>query len=350
MQHPLISRLGLTAPIIQAPMAGVSTPALAAAVSNAGGLGSIALGALTVEMAQAEIGATRLLTSSPLCLNVFTHPAPRRDRAREAAWCDMLMPLFRQYDATPPSALREIYTSFNDNAAMQALVLATQPAVLSCHFGLPDAQIARQLQAAGTRIAVTVTTVEEARAAHVAGVDMVIAQGGEAGGHYGRFLPTEEPAHSTIPLVKAIIAHCPGFPVIAAGGLMNGADCGRAMAAGAVACQLGTAFLDTAELNISAHYREALRDGRTTVVTDRVSGRLARGLDSALTRSLNGLRGSPPDYPVAYDAVKALAATAAATDPDMAVMWAGTGSASVRRIGAEELVRTLVDELQQANA
>ncbi len=350
MQHPFIRSLGLTAPIIQAPMAGVSTPALAAAVSNAGGLGSIALGALAVDNAAAEIDATRKLTAKPLCLNVFTHPSPVRNRTKEAAWCELLAPLFARYGGMPPTSLREIYTSFNDNPAMQALVADIRPAVLSCHFGLPDEQFAHQMQAMGTRIAVTVTTLEEAKTAHSAGIDMVIAQGSEAGGHYGRFLPTAEPAHSTMPLVRAIAARCPDLPVIAAGGLMNGADCARAVAAGAVGCQLGTAFLDTAELSISAHYRAALRDGRTTVVTDRVSGRSARGLETALTRALATLEGYPPDYPVAYDAVKALAATAATTDADMAVMWAGTGAGAVRRMGAGELVRTLVNELLEASA
>lgn len=178
--YSLTERLDIQ-PIIQAPMAGVSTPALAAAVSEAGGLGSLGIGASTPAQAREMITATRALTSRPFNVNVFCHTPARRDPHREAQWCAWLAPLFLESGALPPGQLHEIYASFLTDPAQFALLLETRPAVVSFHFGLPDTAQLLALQDAGIYTLASVTSLAEARAAEQAGIDALIAQGIEAG-------------------------------------------------------------------------------------------------------------------------------------------------------------------------
>ena len=181
----LLKLLDIRLPILQAPMAGVSTPAMAAAVSNAGGLGAIGVGATDAETARQMIRAVRTASDRPFNVNVFCHRPAVRDSTREADWLSRLSPIFSQYGAVPPSGLREIYTSFVEDDAMLAMLLEERPKVVSFHFGIPAAQRIAALREAGIVLLATATNLSEAKIIAGAGIDGVVAQGFEAGGHRG---------------------------------------------------------------------------------------------------------------------------------------------------------------------
>ncbi|ASK33324.1 nitronate monooxygenase [Alcanivorax sp. N3-2A] len=352
MAASLTSLLGIRYPIIQAPMVGVSTPELAAAVSNAGGLGSIGIGACDVPAARRMIEETRALTRQPFNVNLFCHRLAVADAAREAGWLQHLRPLFEEFGATPPAALAEIYTSFVVDEAMLALLLELRPAVASFHFGLPPTPWIAALREAGVVTLACATTPAEAARIEDAGVDAIIAQGAEAGGHRGVFEPEHGDACiGTLALVR-LIAGGTRRPVIAAGGIMDGAGIAAAMALGAAGAQLGTAFVLSPESAANQDYRDALSGPRAqhTAITSAISGRPARGLINRMHSEV-GVPGAPraPDYPIAYDAGKALNAAASAAGSDQfAAQWAGQGAALARALPAAELIDVLVREWQQA--
>ncbi len=234
-------------PIIQAPMAGVAPPALAAAVANAGGLGSIGVGAAGAEGARAMIAATRAATGRSTNVNVFCNRPAAADAAVEAAWLARLRPEFARFDAQPPARLGEIYKSFVADDAMLALLLAERPKVVSFHFGLPPAERIAALREAGIVLIASATNLAEARAIAAAGLDAVIAQGFEAGGHRGVFdADAPDDRLGTLALTR-LLARTLDLPVIAAGGIMDGAGIAAALRLGASAAQLGTAFIACAE-------------------------------------------------------------------------------------------------------
>lgn len=341
---------GLPTPIVQAPMAGVSTPALAAAVSNAGGLGSLGIGASTVDAARAMIAQTRALTDRPFNVNVFCHAPAMRDAAREGAWLSHLVPLFAEQGAEAPTQLHEIYKSFLGDDAAVRMVLEACPAILSFHFGLPPAAQIAAFRAAGIRTMATATNVQEALAIEAAGIDAIVAQGIEAGGHRGMFDP-EAPDErlSTAVLVRLLVRRTT-LPVIAAGGIMDGQGIRAALELGAAGAQLGTAFILCPESAANAAYRANLRSERAaaTRLTSVLSGRPARGMVNRLIAYGEG-PGSPrpADYPVAYDAAKQLNAIAAQRgNHDFAAQWAGQGAPLAREMAAAELVGVLVDEIE----
>ncbi len=349
---PLLDRLGLSIPLVQAPMAGVSTPALAAAVSNAGALGSIAVGAATVTDARAMIAEVKALTPRAFNVNVFVHGPATPDPAREAAWVQALAPVFADYGAKPPETLRTIYKSFADDPDMLALLLETAPAVVSFHFGLPPAPVIAALRERGILLLATATSVAEARAIEAAGVDVVVAQGIEAGGHRGMFDPAApDDGLGTVALTRLLTREI-SLPVIAAGGIMDGGGIAAALNLGAVAAQLGTAFIPCLESSADAAYRAALvgEGAYHTTFTSLISGRPARALANrftALAPTLGKLR--PPDYPRAYDAGKALNVAAKAKgEYGFGAQWAGQGAPLARSMPAAELVATLAAELQRA--
>ncbi|MBV7483972.1 nitronate monooxygenase family protein [Bordetella sp. BOR01] len=349
--RPLMARLGLSTPIIQAPMAGVSTPALAAAVSNAGGLGSLGLGAANAAGAREAIAQTRALTSRPFGVNLFCHVPTASDAARQARWLEYLAPAFAEFDAQPPAALREIYTSFVADDAMLDVLLAERPAVVSFHFGLPDAARLAALRQAGIYLMASATSPEEAAHIADAGLDAIIAQGAEAGGHRGIFQPGGHDEHlGTLALTRLLAAQC-RLPVIAAGGIMDGAGIAAVLALGAQAAQLGTAFVSCPESSADAAYRQALLAGPvSTISTLAISGRPARGIANRLT-ALGAAADCPPTpgYPYTYDAGKALHAAAKAQgSADFAAQWAGQAAALSRGLPADELMRRLQDELTGA--
>lgn len=344
----MLDRLALRLPIIQAPMAGVSTPLLAAAVSNTGALGSIAIGSMTPALARAAIDETRQRTARPFNVNVFCHEPPVRDAAAEAAWIATVAPLFATVGAQPPAQLQEPYPSFRENPEVLALLLELQPAVVSFHFGLPDAAAITALRAAGIVMLATVTSTSEARAAADAGVDAVVAQGSEAGGHRGCFDPSAPDALlSTLDLVRAVRT-CVQLPVIAAGGIMDGAGVRAALDAGAVAAQLGTAFICCPESAASPEHRARLldSDGSDVTMTAAFSGRPAQGLQNTFTRFVESAGNPTPcAYPVAYDLARTLASAAAARGvTGIAAMWAGRGAGGARVLPAAELTMQLARE------
>ena len=345
----LAARLGLAVPVIQAPMAGVSTPALAAAVCEAGALGSIALGATDAAGGRAMIDATRGLTARPFNVNLFVHADPVPDAVREAAWLEWLRPEFTRFAASPPGALRTIYRSFAQDADMLAMLLDTRPAVVSFHFGLPPADTIAALKATGALLLATATSVAEAQAIERAGVNVIVAQGIEAGGHRGMFDPAApDDALGTLALVRLLV-RAAGVPVVAAGGIMDGAGIAAALALGAEAAQLGTAFLACPESAADDAYRAALAGAGAahTRMTATISGRPARCLANRFT----ALEGAPPapGYPIAYDAGKALhAAASACGEHGYGAHWAGQGAPLARAMPAAALVATLRREWAEA--
>ncbi|WP_456269190.1 nitronate monooxygenase [Kushneria sp. AK178] len=340
--------LPVSLPLIQAPMAGVSTPELAAAVSNAGALGSIAIGAATVDAARSMIERTRSLTDRPFNVNVFCHRTPQVDDACETTWLAGLAPLFARFDAEPPKRLETIYQSFNDDTAMQALLCEQRPAVVSFHFGLPPQPVIEALKARGITLLATATTLAEGRTIEAAGVDVIVAQGSEAGGHRGVFEPERGDALlGVVPLVRALVQGT-SLPVIAAGGVMDGAGIDALLAAGARGVQLGTAFIACPESSASDTHRAWLAGAHSleTVVTSVISGRPARALVNGHTREITST--AIPDYPRTYSAGKALTAAASrAGDDTFSVCWAGQGAALSRALPAAELIERLRRESRQ---
>ena len=346
--HPFIARLDLRHPIIQAPMAGTATPALAAAVSNAGALGSLGIGASTPAQARQMIERTRALTAGPFNVNVFCHAPARRDAAREAAWLRHLAPLFRQVGATPPAALTEVYRSFVGDDEAFEMLLQQRPAVVSFHFGLPPRERVAALQAAGCLTLATATSVDEAARIEAAGVDAIVAQGIEAGGHRGLFDPEAGDERWSTAVLLRLLRRRTRLPLIAAGGIMDGAGIKAMLDLGAAAVQMGTAFVLCPESSASPAYREQLKSERAahTRLTAVLSGRPARGLVNRLIEH-GEAPGSPPPaaYPVAYDAAKQLHVAAAAQgNAEFAAHWAGQGAPLARELPAAELVQRLVDE------
>ncbi len=343
----LLARLKIQHPIIQAPMVGVSTPQLAAAVSNSGALGSIGLGASTVQQAREMIRATRELTDRPFNVNLFCHRPPTADAVREAAWLDHLRPFFAEFGATPPAKLRETYISYLVNQAMQDLLLELRPAVVSFHFGLPDPAWIQALRQAGIVTLAAATSPAEATQVEQAAVDAIIAQGVEAGGHRGMFEPTADAEIGLFALVRTLTRQT-RLPVIAAGGIMDGAGIAAALQLGACAVQMGTAFVLCPESSANAAYREALKSERAvhTRITSTISGRPARGMINRMYTEVDHPKAPElPDYPIAYDAAKALHAAASAQgNHDFAAMWAGQGAPLAREMPAAKLVETLVRE------
>ena len=346
-----LDRLGVTAPIIQAPMAGTSTPLLAARVSQAGALGSIAVGATDAAGATAMIAEVRALTDRPFNVNLFVHAPPRRDTAVETAWLDALAPTFQSFDAEPPTKLKPAYASFPEDEAMFAALLAAAPPVVSFHFGLPRPDQVAALKQAGCLLLATATTLDEALACQAAGIDAVVAQGWEAGGHRGMFDPDADDSRLTVAdLIRRLVRNA-GLPVIAAGGIMDGAGIRAALDLGAVAAQLGTAFIACPESAADDAYRALLLNNAAghTEMTAAISGRPARSLPNRFTALGHTLTAAVPDYPVAYDAGKALNAAARAKgETGFSAQWAGTGAPKARAMPASELVATLLEEMIEA--
>lgn len=349
---PLLRKLGIELPIIQAPMAGVSTPEMAAAVSNAGGLGSIGVGSVNADVTHQMIVAVRARTERPFQVNVFCHKPAVPDAAREAAWLDRLRPEFARYGAEPPDRLREIYQSFLTDDAMLAVLLAERPPIVSFHFGLPDRDRIEALRAAGILLLATATNMAEAKIIATAGIDAVVAQGYEAGGHRGVFdsSATDEQL-STVALTRLLVQKL-DMPVIAAGGIMDGAGIAASLTLGAAAAQLGTAFVACPESSADAGYRAALLSSAAehTVMTEVISGRPARCLANRFTALAEGVEPEAiPDYPIAYDAAKALhTAAKVAGEFGYGAQWAGQGAPLARSLPAAKLVACLRSEMEQA--
>jgi len=348
----LLSLLGIDLPIVQAPMAGTSSPAMGAAVSNAGALGSIGVGATNAAGAAKMIAEVRERSNRSFNVNVFCHRPAKADSAVEAAWIERLRPRFERFGAAPPARLSEIYKSFVEDDDMLAALVADRPKVVSFHFGIPSGDRVRALKEAGIVLLGSATSVDEGKALAAAGIDAVVAQGYEAGGHRGVFDPDAEDARlGTFALTRLLVRALP-VPVIAAGGIMDGAGIAAALRLGAQAAQLGTAFIGCPESLADAGYRARLSSDAAahTVMTRAVSGRPARCLANGFTALGADIAPTEiPAYPIAYDAGKALnAAGKAAGETGFGAQWAGQGAPLARSMGAAELVAALAVEMRNS--
>ena len=339
--------LGADLPLIQAPMAGVQGSTLAVVVANAGGLGSLPCAMLTVEAMRKELAATRAGTTSPYNVNFFCHTPPAPSAAGEAAWRKLLKPYFDEYgidaDSIPPGPGRAPFSNEWADALEEF-----QPRVISFHFGLPPSQLLARVKRWGSVILASATTVDEARWLEENGVDAVIAQGADAGGHRGTFLSDDSSTQvGTFSLVPQIV-RAVKVPVIAAGGIADADGVASAMALGAAGVQIGTAYLLCPEATTSAVHRAALKSAaaRHTALTNLFTGRPGRGIVNRLMRELGPINGLAPAFPLATSAVAPLRAKAEADGKgDFSPLWAGQNVSGCKEIPAAELTRDLARKL-----
>ncbi|ABS10012.1 NAD(P)H-dependent flavin oxidoreductase [Shewanella baltica] len=343
MPCQLTRLFGIELPIIQAPMAGVQGSALTIAVSQAGGLGSLPCAMLSLEALGAALTQIRAQTTKPINVNFFCHYEPEPQAAKQAMWLKQLAPYFAELGIHPDTqaagAQRAPYTS------AQAEVLAKfKPEVVSFHFGLPNEDLLLEIKSWGSKIISTATTVEEALWLEARGVDAIIAQGLEAGGHRGHFLSddlTEQ--HGTFSLLPQIIAAV-DVPVIAAGGIVDAKTVRAAMAMGASAVQVGTAYLLCPECTTSEIHRAALQSeaAHHTALTNLFSGRPARGIVNRFMAELGPINNAVPDFPLASSAVAGLRSAAEQQGfGDFSPLWCGQNATGCQAIPAAELTRQL---------
>jgi nitronate monooxygenase len=335
--------LGIELPIIQAPMAGVQGSALAVAVSNAGGLGSLPCALLEVDAMRAELAAIRARTTKPFNVNFFCHAPADPDPEREAAWRAALAPYFAEYGIDAASIpLGPKRSPFNAEAA-DALA-DFKPAVVSFHFGLPAADLLARVRSWGAKVLSSATTVDEARWLEARGVDAIIAQGSEAGGHRGMFLSDDVATQiGTLALVPQI-ARAVKVPVIAAGGIADAGGVAAARALGADGVQVGTAYLLAPEANTSAVHRAALKTdaARVTALTNVFTGRPARAVVNRLVRELGPMNRAAPAFPLPASAIATLRAAAESKDnADFSPLWAGQNTSGCREAPAATITRDL---------
>ncbi|WP_147044614.1 NAD(P)H-dependent flavin oxidoreductase [Methylobacterium gnaphalii] len=341
----ILDLVGIDYPIIQAPMIGPK-PALAASVSGAGGLGSLGCAAWPADQIRTVVASIRENTDRPLNLNFFCHVAPPEDEAAEARWLARLEPYYREHGIDPASSAPMAKRAPFDATAC-ALVEELRPKVVSFHFGLPYKALLARVRAAGSLVFASATTVAEARWLAERGVDAVIAQGAEAGGHRGIFLPGELAAHPGLFALLPQVVDAVRVPVIAAGGIADGRGIAAAFALGASAVQIGTAYLRCPEAGISAPHLEALRAARDedTAVTNVFTGRPARGLLNRAMRELGPLSADAPAFPNAAVALQPLRASAEArNEGSFSPLWSGQAAPLARDLGAAELTRLLAKE------
>jgi nitronate monooxygenase len=330
-------------PLIQAPMAGAQGPELAIAVCRAGGFGSLPAAMLTPDRLREHIAAVRQATDAPFNVNFFTHADPKPDPEVEARWRKRLAPYYAEA-GVDPTAIPAAPVRAPFDAALCAVIEETQPAVVSFHFGLPPAELLSRVKATGALILASATTVAEARWLEQHGVDGVIAQGREAGGHRGMFLSDDVNAQpgliSLLPQVRDAVR----VPVIAAGGIADGRGIAAAFALGADAVQIGTAYLRTPEATISPLHRAALAgaSAEATRLTNVFTGRPARGLVNRFVAEVGPMCKDAPQFPLAAGAAAPLRAAAEKRgSSDFSPLWAGESAALARDEGAEALTRRL---------
>jgi nitronate monooxygenase len=335
--------LGVRWPLVQAPMAGVQGVELALAVSGAGALGSMPCAMLSGR----SLGDALLqiqVRGLPVNLNFFCHVPPPADPLREAAWRSTLSPYFRELglDATAavPAAARAPFTD-----AIADLIAPFRPPVISFHFGLPSDALLARVRSWGTRILSSATTVDEAVWLQRRGVDAIIAQGLEAGGHRGMFLTQDTTTQlGTLALVPQIVRSVE-LPVIAAGGIADAGAVAAAMAMGASGVQIGTAYLLCPETTTSAVHRQALQSdaARHTALTRVFSGRPARGIVNRIMRELASREAVIPAFPLAGAALAPLRQAAESRGlGDFSPLWAGQNASTCKAIAADDLTRELV--------
>jgi nitronate monooxygenase len=343
--NAFFDRLRLAAPIIQAPMAGVQNHRLAAAVCEAGGLGSVPAAMLSSDALHAELTALSALTARPFNVNFFCHAPPTLDAAREARWHAALSPYYAElgFDvaAIPSGPGRMPF-----DAQTADVLEAFKPAVVSFHFGLPAPELVSRVKSWGSLILSSATTVEEALWLQAHGADAVIAQGLEAGGHRGMFLNDDLSTQTGTFVLLPQMVQAVKLPVIAAGGINSAAGMAAAHALGAAGVQMGTAYLCSDEATTSALHRAALQSGaaQQTALTNVFTGRPARGIVNRLMRELGPMSATAPAFPLATAAIAPLRAAAEARQSsDFTPLWAGQNTSGLRAQAAERITLDAIE-------
>ncbi|MBM3106253.1 nitronate monooxygenase [Pseudomonas sp. V1] len=342
----LLDLLGIELPILQAPMAGSTGSAMAIAVSNAGGLGALPCATLSLEQLRAELQVFKQACNGPLNVNFFCHQPPLPDPERDAAWKQALKPYYEElgadYEAPTPVSNRAPF----DDASCR-LIEEFKPAVVSFHFGLPEAGLLARVKATGAKVLSSATTVDEAIWLEQHGCDAIIAMGYEAGGHRGMFLSTDLNTQvGTLALVPQIV-DAVKVPVIAAGGISDHRGIVAALALGACAVQMGTAYLLCPEAKVSATHRQALNTAKDsdTALTNLFTGRPARGINTRIMRELGPISSLAPHFPLAGGALMPLRAiTEPSGNGDFSSLWAGQAASLARALPAGELTHSLAEK------
>ena len=335
--------LGISFPIIQAPMAGVQGSALAVAVSNAGGLGSLPCALLGIDALRKELAAIRGQTTKPFNVNCFCHSQPEVSSERESVWRAALSPYFAEYGIDPNKIPAGPGRAPFSNEVADALG-EFRPAVVSFHFGLPSAELLSRVRDWGARILSSATTVDEALWLEAHGADAVIAQGLEAGGHRGHFLSDDLDKQVGIFALLPQIVQAVKVPVIAAGGIADAKGVAAALALGAAGVQIGTAYLLCPEATTSTVHRAALRSdaARVTALTNLFTGRPARGIVNRIMRELGPMSAAAPAFPLATSAIAPLRAKAESLGSgDFSPLWAGQNTTGCKDIPAGLLTQEL---------
>ena len=339
----LQSLLGIELPIIQAPMAGVQGSALALAVSNAGGLGSLPCAMLSLDAMRNELAKIKSHTTRPYNVNFFCHVPPTPSAERETVWRAALARYYQEFGLDmadiPAGPGRTPFSSEFADALSEF-----KPTVVSFHFGLPSTELVARVRSWGSKIFCSATTVDEARWLEAHGVDAIIAQGLEAGGHRGIFLSQDLTTQvGTFALVPQIV-RAVKLPVIAAGGIADAKGVAAAMALGAAGVQIGTAYLLCPEAATSAVHRAALKseNARHTALTNVFTGRPSRIIVNRLVKELGPISAAAPAFPLATSAIAPLRAKAESQGSgDFSPLWSGQNASGCREIPAADLTREL---------
>jgi len=342
----ILDLFGIEVPIIQSPMAGSAFSDMVVAVSEAGGLGSLACALLSVEQARNELEVIRRKTSRPINVNFFCHQQPRDDSAREMSWRRRLDAYYIELGLGNNTAIQSSNRAPFDEK-MCDLVMEFHPEVVSFHFGLPSKNLLARVRRAGAKVICSATTVDKARWLEDQGCDAIVAQGYEAGGHRGMFFTQDVASQvGTMALVPQV-ADAVKVPVIAAGGIGDARGIAAAFALGASGVQIGTAYLLCPEARISPIYRQALRDAREnkTAVTNVFTGRSARGIVNRLVREVGPMSDVAPEFPLAAAALAPLRSKSeVAGSADFSPLWSGQAARLNRELPAEELTKQLAAE------
>ncbi len=336
--------LGITYPIIQAPMAGASTPEMAAAASNAGALGSLGCALMSADALSETVQKTRQLTNRAVNFNFFCHAEPTHDPDKNQHAIDHLTPFYDELGIETMPEAKPTHYPFAENV-FEVMVEAA-PKVVSFHFGLPETAMVEKLKSNGSVILSSATTVSEAKFLEDNGADAIIAQGFEAGGHRGFFLEAEDACMGTMALVPQVV-DAVSLPVIAAGGIADARGIKAALALGAQAAQLGTAFLNCTEAGIPAAHKQVLleADGANTRTTKLFSGRPARGVINRYMSIMRDHEEALPDFPIMNTLTGPLRKKSAANgSPDFISLWSGQAVGLNEATTTGELVEKLVEE------
>ena len=339
--------LGIDLPIIQAPMAGVQGSAVAVAVSNAGGLGSLPCAMLSLDAIRNELAAIKAQTGKPFNVNFFCHAPPVPSSEREATWRGMLSPYYKEYGIDADTiSVGPGRAPFSSEAA--DVLDEFKPPVVSFHFGLPSGELLARVSALGAKILCSATTVEEARWLEAQGVDAIIAQGLEAGGHRGIFLSEDLSTQvGTFALLPQIVREVK-VPIIAAGGIADAKGVAAAMALGARGVQIGTSYLLCPEATTSAVHRSALKSEAAghTALTNLFTGRPARAIVNGVMRELGPIGTAIPAFPLAIGAIAPLRAKAETQGSgDFSPLWSGQNASGCKEVPAADLTRELAADL-----